>query len=104
MKYSSTVRSSWKEALHRAPDDLPLRVGHQAAHAGQLPDLRERPAGTGVGHHEDRVELIEMLVERLPDFVGGAIPQAGDRLVALLLSDHAGVVLPLDLRQLLVVA
>ena len=89
--------------LDRTLDDLALRVGHQPAHAGQLPDLRERPAGSGVGHHVDRVELVEVVVQRLPDLVGGAVPQPGDRLVALLLVDLAVVVLRLDRRELGVV-
>ena len=53
-----------REAFHevgldRTLDDLALRIRHQAAHAGELADLRERAAGAGVGHHEDRVQLVE---------------------------------------------
>ncbi len=53
-----------RQALHevgldRALDDLALRVRHQAAHAGELADLVERPTRPGVGHHEDRVRLVE---------------------------------------------
>src|SRR4051794_9888809 len=44
--------------LHGPLDDLALRVGHEAAHAGQLADLLERSAGAGVGHHVDRVQLV----------------------------------------------
>ena len=79
--------------LDRTLDDLALRIGHQAAHTGQLADLRERAAGTRVGHHGDRVEVVEVRVQRLADLVGGAIPQTGDRLVALLLGDLAVLVL-----------
>ena len=86
--------------LDRTLDDLALRVGHQPAHPGQLADLRERAAGTGVGHHEDGVHLVEVAVQRLADLVGGPIPQAGDRLVALLLGDLAVLVLSLDDGQL----
>ena len=39
-----------------AAGQLLLRLGHQTAHAGQLPDLLARTAGAGVGHEEDRVE------------------------------------------------
>ena len=49
--------------LDRALDDLAdaagellLRLGHQAAHAGELPDLVAAAAGAGVEHHEHRVE------------------------------------------------
>ena len=39
-----------------AAGDLLLRLGHQAAHAGELADLLLASARSGVGHHEDRVE------------------------------------------------
>ena len=42
----------------RRLDDRAVRLGHQAAHAGQLPDLRRRAARAGVGHHVDRVERL----------------------------------------------
>ena len=60
--------------LDRPLDDLALRIGHQAAHAGQLADLLERSAGSRVGHHEDRVELVEVVLHRLADLVGGRCP------------------------------
>ena len=40
----------------RRLDDLARRLGHEAAHAGELADLLRRAAGARVGHHEDRVE------------------------------------------------
>jgi hypothetical protein len=98
-----------REALHevgldRPLDDLAFRVGHQAAHPGQLADLFERAAGARVGHHEDRVELVEVVLHRLGDLVGRFVPVGGDRLVALLRGDVAVVVLTLDRRRLLLVA
>ena len=36
-------------------DDFAGRLGHQAAHAGELTDLLLRTAGAGVGHDVDRV-------------------------------------------------
>ena len=39
-----------------AAGELLLRLGHEAAHAGQLPDLLAAAAGAGVGHEEDGVE------------------------------------------------
>ena len=43
--------------LNRRLDDLARRLGHQTAHAGQLPNLLDAAAGTGVGHQEDRVHV-----------------------------------------------
>ena len=68
-----------REALHevgldRPLDDLALRIGHQASHAGQLANLLERAAGSRVGHHEDRVQLVEVALHRLPDLLGRAVP------------------------------
>jgi hypothetical protein len=40
----------------RRLDDLPRRLGHEAAHAGELPDLLLRSARAGVGHDVHRVE------------------------------------------------
>ena len=71
--------------LDRALDDLALRVGHQATHARQLADLLERATGTRVGHHEDGVQLVEVLLHRLGDLVGRLVPLLDDSLVALLL-------------------
>ena len=42
----------------RALDDLARRLGHQAAHAGELLHLRRRAAGAGVAHHVDRVHRL----------------------------------------------
>ena len=98
-----------REALHevgldRPLDDLAFRVGHQAAHPGQLADLFERSAGARVGHHEDGVQLVEVVLHRLGDLVGGPVPVRRDRLVALLGGDVAVVVLALDRFGLLLVA
>ena len=41
--------------LDRARDGLALGVGHQTAHAGDLPDLHRVTTGAGVDHHPDRV-------------------------------------------------
>ena len=69
-----------RQALHevgldRALDDLALRIRHQAAHPGELADLLERSAGSRVGHHVDRVELVEVVLHRLGDLVGGPVPE-----------------------------
>ena len=50
--------------LDRALDDLALRVRHETAHTGQLADLLHRSTRAGVGHHEHRVQLVEVLFHR----------------------------------------
>src|SRR3954453_17717758 len=98
-----------RQALHevgldRPLDDLALRVRHQASHARQLADLLERATRTRVGHHEDRVQLVQVLLHRLTNLVGGRRPLLDDALVALLLRDQTRVVLVLDLAHLALVA
>ena len=44
--------------LDRARDHVTTRVGHEAAHAGDLAHLRHVPASTGADHHVDRVEAL----------------------------------------------
>ncbi len=98
-----------RQALHevgldRALDDLALRIRHQAAHSGELADLLERSARSGVGHHVDRVELVEVVLHRLGDLVGRPVPEHAELLLAVLLGEQAVVVLGLDLDHLLLVA
>ena len=98
-----------REAFHevrldRPLDDLALRIRHEAAHAGQLAELRERAAGAGVGHHVDRVELVEVVDHRVRDLVGCLRPDRRDLLVALRLGDEALVVRVLDALDPLLVA
>ncbi len=97
-----------RQALHevgldRALDDLALRVRHEAAHARELADLLERSARPGVGHHEDRVQLVERPLHRVCDGVGGLRPDRHDLLVALLVGDEAALVLLRDLPDPLLV-
>ena len=49
-------------------DDGTIRLGHQAAHPSQLPDLRRGAAGAGIGHHKDGIEggLLHFFTLRLP--------------------------------------
>ena len=42
----------------RRLDDRAVRLRHETAHAGKLPDLRSRTARAGVRHHVDRVERL----------------------------------------------
>src|SRR6266545_3817462 len=85
--------------LDRPLDDLALRIRHQAAHAGELADLRERATRTRVGHHEDRVELVERALHRVGHRVGRLRPEVDDDLVPFLVGDQAAEVLALDGRD-----
>src|SRR5262245_21814913 len=89
--------------LDRPRDDLALRVGHQAAHAGDLADLHDVPAGTRVGHHVDRVGLAELGLHRVLDLVGRIGPDRDELLTALVVGDDALAVLGLDPRRVLLV-
>src|SRR3954471_15335958 len=97
------VQALHEVRLHGPLDDLALRVRHEASHARQLADLLEGPAGPGVGHHVDRVELVEVRDHGVGNLVGRRVPLVGDRLVALLLGDQALVVLVLELLHPLLV-
>ena len=98
-------------------DDLARGLGHQAAHAGQLPDLLRRAAGARVGHDEDRVEALLLLPVsglRVLGLLGGDAghhlqrdrlghlgPDVDHLVVALAVGDQALGVLLLDLGDLL---
>ena len=92
----------------RALDDLARRLGHQAAHAGELTHLRRRAARAGMRHHVDRVDLrFGALLRRGPrggdfphhrfgDLLGALRPGIDDLVVFLALGDQAVVVLLLE--------
>ena len=91
----------------RRLDDFPGRLGHQAAHAGELPDLLLAASRAGVGHDVDRVEGPAFLVEllhlaehRVGDVLGRFRPDRDDLVVALAVGDGAFEVLRLDLDDL----
>ena len=97
-----------RQALHevrldRALDDLALRIRHQPAHPGELAQLRERAAGAGVGHHVDRVQLVQVRDHRVGDRVGRLRPDVHDLLVPLGLGDQSVLVRLLDLADPLLV-
>ena len=89
--------------LDRPRDDLALRVGHEAAHARDLADLHDVPAGTRVGHHVDRVRLAELGLHGVLHLVGRLGPDRDELLPALVVGDDALAVLALDLRGVLLV-
>ena len=96
----------------RRLDDRAVRLGHQTAHTGELANLRCRAAGTGVGHHVNRVErfLIDFFAmtvngalfgqlghHHLGDFVAGFAPDVHHLVVALASRHQTGDILLLDL-------
>ena len=95
----------------RRLDDLARRLGHQAAHAGELAHLRRRTARTGVRHHVDRVDVGiralgrllgrgDLLHHLLGDFFRRLRPGVDDLVVLLAMGDQTVVVLLLEiLRQ-----
>jgi hypothetical protein len=99
----------------RRLDDRAVRLRHQAAHAGQLADLRGGTARARVGHHVDRVERLlgdllavavddllaaELAHHGLGDSVTGATPDVDHLVVALALGHQTRGVLRLDLLHL----
>ena len=91
----------------RRLDDLARRLGHQAAHAGELAHLVLRTAGAGVRHHEDRVDLGlaafrilliggDFLHHVFGDLLGALRPGVDDLVVLLAVGDQAVVVLLLE--------
>src|SRR5579862_3068470 len=92
----------------RALDDFARRLGHEAAHAGELTHLRRRAARAGMRHHEDRVDLTllaflrrgprrrDFLHHRFCDGFGALRPGVDDLVVLLALGDQAVVVLLLE--------
>src|SRR5215475_1098613 len=88
----------------RGLDDFARRLGHQAAHSGELPDLLLVSARPGIGHDQDRVQLAGVLLAPLHfaehlvgDLFGHLRPDGDDLVVSFAVSDHAVLVLLLDL-------
>src|SRR6202043_3534447 len=89
--------------LDRPRDRLALRVGHQASHAGDLPDLHLVTAGTRVDHHPHRVGVGEGRLHVLGHVGCRVGPDLDQFLTALIVGDEAAVVLPLHLVGALLV-
>src|SRR5229473_6004793 len=86
--------------LADAPGQLLLRLCHQAAHSGELPDLVARAPAPGVEHHEHRVEPalgpLHGLHHGVRDVVVRVRPGVDHLVVALAEGDLAGGVRPLE--------
>ena len=82
--------------LDGSVDDLALRVGHQAAHAGKLADLLDVASSAGERHHVDGVELVEVLGHSIANFFVGGVPDVDDLLVALVGAHEAHLVVLVD--------
>ena len=88
-------------------DDLARRLGHQAAHAGQLANLLDAAAGAAMRHEEDRVDVIDVrggavVVLQFDhhfrgDLLAGVGPGVEHLVVAFALGDDAALVELLDL-------
>ena len=88
-------------------DDFAGRLGHQAAHSGELADLLLRPACTGVRHDVNGVDvaLFVLVLEGPEHFVGDffsdVAPDGDDLVVALAVGDGAVKILLLNLDAFL---
>ena len=92
--------------LDRARDHVTTRVGHEAAHAGDLTHLRHVPASTRADHHVDRVEPLglELGLHRVLHLGRGVGPDADFHVAPLAVGDDAAAELVLDLVGLGLVA
>src|SRR5699024_1550099 len=89
--------------LNRPRNDFTLRIGHQAAHRGDLAHLHHIAASTRIDHHEDRIVLVEALLHFGGDFAGGLRPDLNEFLTAFVFGDQTPVELRLHLGGLILV-
>ncbi len=80
-------------------DDFARWFRHQAAHAGQLPNLLDAAAGAGVGHQEDRIHVageaivvLQLLHHLGGDLFAGVRPGVEHLVIALALGDDAPLI------------
>ena len=88
----------------RRLDDLAARLGHQAPHPRQLPDLLLRAASSGVGHRVDRVQPPAARVLHVREHLGRDVlgqlgPDLDDLVVALPVRDGTIQVLVMYLHD-----
>ena len=77
--------------LDRQVDDPTGRVGHQAAHAGELTDLLFVTAGTGLRHHGQGVEFIKALHHFARNIAGRFIPNVDRFAIAFIVSNQTAL-------------
>ena len=92
--------------LDRPRDHVTTRVGHQAAHTGDLLHLGHIAPRTRADHHVDRVEALgpELCLHCLLNIMGGVGPDANLLLAPLTIGDDAPTELRLDAVGLLLVS
>ena len=110
-KVLQNVQTFAEVRRNRRFDNGAVGLGHQAAHTGNLTNLRCGTTGTGVGHHVNRVERFlrglvavtvddgligEFLHHDLADFVGRTAPDIDHLVVAFALRHKTGGVLLFD--------
>ena len=86
--------------LDRTVDDVAVRVGHQAAHAGELADLLDVASSARGGHHVDGIQAVEVGVHRVADFFVGIRPDVDGLTMALFIAHQAHLVIFVDGRDL----
>ena len=64
-------------------------ICHQATHTCQLTNLSHGATGAGVGHHVDGVELIQVALKGIGNFLGGLLPLLNHQTVTLVIGDIA---------------
>ena len=83
----------------RTLDNFTRGLGHEAAHAAELFDLRLVAPCAGVDHHEERrrlcfaIVVLDLAIKRVGDRVGRAGPDVDDLLVALAVGDDTVAIL-----------
>ncbi len=107
MKYCSTERPSRKFAVIGVSMTSPEGLDIKPAHPGELANLLLGPAGAGVRHDVDRVELaadlvglLHLLEHLVGDVLGRPVPDVDDLVVPLTGRDDAGVALRVHLQDL----
>ncbi len=83
--------------LNGKVDRLAGHVCHQATHAAELTQLGLRTTGAGVGHHVQRVLLVEHVEHKRCNLIGTSGPLVNDFDVALRLVDEALLEVLVDL-------
>ena len=76
---------------------------HQAAHAGKLGYLSGRTAGTGVCHHADRIELVQVGENLLAQIVRAFRPEFDDVIITFIFTHETVTVHLVDAADLFIV-